>query len=160
GRWLPQSEIEELLADLAERRQAPVPPVPHTAPGSARQDEPLRMGISWDGFELGDEEIVTEGDQLGGRRIRATASLRTSTTDGGIYRSAVLVDRSGTDQSGWFECDGDDGTNRVEMTRVNGSIQVRHRQATLDELEFTVADPDGTALFGRPMTPLYIRLAD
>jgi hypothetical protein len=161
GRWLPQSEIDELLADLAERRQAPVPSVPHSVPASSRADEALRLGISWDGFELGDEEIVTEDDPQGGwRRIHATASLRTTTTDGGIYRSAVVVDGTGSDQSGWFEIDGDDGPNRVEMTRVNGSIQIRHRQATLDELEFTVADPDGTVLFGRPMTPLYVRLAD
>lgn len=160
GRWLPQSEIDELLADLAERRQAPVPPVPHTDATAARKDEPLRLGVSWDGFELGDEEIVTEDDPLGGRRIHATASLRTTSTDAGTYRSAVMVDRSGTDQSAWFEFDGDDGPNRVEMTRANGSIHVQHRQATLDELEFTVADPEGTALFGRPMTPLYVRLAD
>jgi imidazolonepropionase-like amidohydrolase len=160
GRWLPQSEIDDLLDDLAERRQAPVPSVPQTTAASGREEQPLRLGISWDGFDLGDEEIVTEGDPLGGRRIHATASQRTSTTDGGVYRSTVLVDRSGADQSGWFEVDGDDGPNRVEMTRVNGSIRVRHTQATLDELEFTVPDPDGTALFGRPMTPLYVRLVD
>jgi imidazolonepropionase-like amidohydrolase len=160
GRWLPQSEIDQLLDDLAERRQAPVPAVPHTAVQSAPDDAPLRLGISWDGFDLGDEEIVTEGDPQGGRRIHATASQRTNTTDGGLYRSAVLIDGSGNDQSGWFEIDGDDGSDRVEMTRANGSIQVRHRRSTFDELEFSVADPDGRALFGRPMTPLYVRLAD
>jgi hypothetical protein len=162
GRWLPESEIAELLADLAARRREPVPLSSTVARRSSgpSQAEALRFEVTWDGFELGDEEIVTEGDPVGGRRVHATSSIRTTATDAGIYRSAVMVDPGGTDQSGWFEFDGDDGPNRVEMTRVNGSVHVRHSQVTMDDVEVAVADPGGTALFGRPMTPLYLRLAD
>jgi imidazolonepropionase-like amidohydrolase len=160
GRWLPKAEIDELLDDLAARRQVPIPSVLQNSATRSGADTSLRLGIRWEGFDLGDEEIVVETDPSGGRRIHAKASQRTNTTDGGLYSSAVLIDAAGNDQSGWFELEGDDGPHRIEMTRENGSIQVRHRQATYDDQEFTVPDPDGRALFGRPMTPLYVRVAE
>ena len=35
----------------------------------------------------------------------------------------------------WFEFDGNDGIDRVEMTRVNGAVHVRHSEATTDDIE-------------------------
>jgi hypothetical protein len=120
----------------------------------------MRFAVTWDGHSVGDEEIVVEAAAPGGRQIRAAAAMASFGFEGGAYRSAVTVDDAGADQSAWFEFDGDDGLNRVEMTRVDGAVRVRHREATADDVEFTVDDPEGTTLFGRAMTPLYARLAE
>jgi hypothetical protein len=162
GRWLPQSELADLLADLAARRQGPPPHRSRLAsrPQVVDGGELLRFGHTWDGHDVGREEIVAETRPSGGRQIHSTSSIDSADLDAGIYRAAVTVDTAGIDQSAWFEFDGHDGLNRVEMTRVNGSVHIRHSEATTGDLEITIADPHGTALFGRPFTPLYVRLAE
>ena len=163
GRWLPQSEIDLLLADLAARRREPM--AYRTRSGSApavpKGSEELQFDVTWAGFAVGEEHIADEQNAQGDRRVVATSSIDGLGTalgsEAGTYRAQVSVDSAGVDQSAWFEFDGDDGTDRVEITRVNGSVHVRHSQATHDE-EVTVADPDATAVFGRPLTALYLRL--
>ncbi len=165
GRWLPQTEIDLLLADLAARRREPM--AYRTRSGSApavpKGSEELQFDVTWAGFAVGEEHIADEQNAQGDRRVVATSSIDGLGTalgsEAGTYRAQVSVDSAGVDQSAWFEFDGDDGTDRVEITRVNGSVHVRHSQATHDE-EVTVADPDATAVFGRPLTALYLRLAE
>jgi amidohydrolase family protein len=171
GRWLPQAEISGLLAELAVRRQQPTPYRSRTAPlrraprhPAPRADELMRFDVTWDGHAVGEEEIVAARLPSGGRQISATSSIDSYGTalgsEAGVYRSSVTVDAAGIDQSAWFEFDGDDGVDRVEMTRVNGCVRIRHSEATHAPVEVTLANPDATALFGRPFTALFVRLAE
>jgi hypothetical protein len=162
GRWLPQSDIAALLADLAARRQEPTPRPSRAAdaPSAPPDRDRLPFGVTWDGHDLGDEDIVVDARPSGGRQVQATASVDRFDYDVGTYRASVDVDAAGVDQAGWFEFDSDDGLDRVEMTRVDGSVRIRHIEATAGDTELTVADPDSTALFGRPLTALYVRLAE
>jgi hypothetical protein len=166
GRWLPQAEIADLLADLADRRHEPTPyrsraALRHPAP---RADELMRFDVTWDGHAVGEEEIVSARQPSGGRQISATSSIDSYGTavgsEAGVYRASVTVDAAGIDQSAWFEYDGDDGLDRVEMTRISRSVRIRHSEATTEAVEVTIANPDATALFGRPLTALFVRLAE
>ena len=167
GRWLPESEIAELLADLAARRRAPVGtrrrPIA-SLPASA-DGERLRFDLAWDGFELGTEEVVCEPERSGGRRIVSAADLdgglgASENADAGAYEMAVTVDAGGVDQSAWFELANDDGLDRVELTRADGRVVVTHRHAVGNQQDDVIDDPDGQALLARPQTAMYVRLAE
>jgi imidazolonepropionase-like amidohydrolase len=167
GRWLPGSEIAELLTDLAARRRGPVgsrPRLIESLPASPH-GERLRFDLTWEGFDLGTEDIVCEPERSGGRRIVATADLdgglgASENADAGAYQTSVTIDAAGVDQSAWFELEGDDGLDRVELTRTDGRVVVRHRHAVGYHQDDVIDDPDGDALLARPQTAMYVRLAE
>jgi hypothetical protein len=126
--------------------------------------ERLRFRVTWGTFDVGAEEIVDEPQAGGGRHIVSSMStdggMGTENADAGTYRGSVAVDAAGVDQSAWFECEANDGLDRVELTRTDGRVTVRHAQPVGAEQQFVIDDPEGSALFGRPHTALYLRLAE
>jgi hypothetical protein len=162
GQWLPSSQIDSLLADLIARRQTPTGRRPALAsPDTATaDDERLRYGLRWDKFDIGEEEIASGARPGGGRQVSAATSINGFEYDVGAYRASVDVDAADVDQSGSFVYESDDGVDRVEMTRDDGSVRVRHSEPTAGNSELTFDDPDAAALFGRPLTALYVRLAE
>jgi imidazolonepropionase-like amidohydrolase len=161
GRWLPSSEIDDLLANLAARRQnPPLPSLGSAGAAIAADAEPLMFAVSWAGHSLGEDQVVYADRPDGGRHLQATTRMNGFEYDVGVYRSSVEIDAAGVDQSGSFEFQSDDGVDRVEMTRVDGAVHVRHSEPTAGAFELTVPDPDATTLFGRPHAALYVRLAE
>jgi Amidohydrolase family len=160
GRWLPHSEIADLLADIASRRQEPTPQRAHLAPSAPASDsgDVQRFAVTWNGHTLGEEEIAVKANGSGNRTLTATSAIDSFEWEFGTFRAEVTVDADGADLSAWFELDAEDGHDRVEMSRENGIVRVRRSQAVAGDTEATFPDPDGTALFGPTLAPLYARL--
>jgi hypothetical protein len=160
GRWLPRSEIADLLAGIAARKQEPSPRRSRLVPSPAAPagGELQRFAVTWNGHTLGEEEIITEAGGSGSRQVRATSAIDSFEWEFGTFRAEVTVDADGVDQSAWFQFDSDDGHDRVEMSRDDGTVRVQRSQAVAGDTELTFPDPDGTALFGPPLAAFYARL--
>jgi amidohydrolase family protein len=165
GQWFRSDELRQKLDQLAEKlRESPTKPVvdkPASQPPQHAQTYVYEVEQA--GITVATEEITLSARPAGGQLLHSQAQVNylfyeagIAGTEAGTYQTAIETDADGIDQTARFDYEGPDGRDRLEFTREDMQLRVRHDGSSGERVELMQASAN--ALLSRTLIMLWAQL--